>query len=63
MKIICVDNYDREGPGHDDKLIATTVPESTGKIIVNLLNKQTDPLGEGYYRLVEDDHELRRFEP
>jgi hypothetical protein len=65
MKIIMVDNFNREGPGHDDKLIAMTQESFWGKIIVTLLNAQydKDPNNPDFFKLVEDDHKLQEFKP
>jgi hypothetical protein len=66
MKIICVDNFNREGPGYDDKLIAGSITEPTlGKSIVDFLNA-TYGSGEDnpyFFKLVEDDYKLQVFEP
>ena len=57
MKIIKVDNYDREL--YDDKLIADNVTNVYyGKLITNLLNENPRRSDEDYFRLVEDDYKL-----
>jgi len=65
MKIILVDNFNREGPGHDDKLIAKVTDKFWGERIVELLNawSQRDPHTSDFFKLVEDDYKLYRFEP
>ena len=61
-KIIQVDNYDREGPGHDDRLVANIQSETTARQIVKLLNDDVDPRSEIYYQVVPSDYKLRVFE-
>ncbi len=61
MKIICVDNFARET--HDDVLVCENVNEYYGKFLVNLLNDNLS--GENsadFYRLVEDNHKLYKYE-
>lgn len=61
MKIICVDNYDREI--YDDVLIAENVHKGYGKEIVDLLNNSPKRVDGDYFRLVDDNHKLFKFEP
>ena len=65
MKIVGVDNFDREGPGHDDQLICTDVNEFYGKIIVDELNGRlcSSDYSQVYFRLVPDDYKLKEFKP
>jgi len=65
MKIICVDNFNREGPGHDDKLVAIVEEPFWGEMIVVLLNTKydRDPNNPDFFKLVEDDYKLYKFEP
>ena len=58
MKIIKVDNFDREEVA--DELIAENVNEYWGEKLVNALNyvNGSDPYNDDYFKLVEDDHEL-----
>ncbi len=58
MKIICVDNFDRENV--DDTLIAENVSEHFVKVIVEPLNEKFS--GSVYFRAVPDDHKLHVFE-
>lgn len=62
MKIIRVDNYDREGPGYDDYFVASVQSEEIGKQIVKLLNDDVVP-ETFYYQLVQDSYELKVFKP
>lgn len=62
MKIISIDNFDRESVS--DKLICENVSKHYGEIIVDLLNENYS--GENslsYYKLVEDDYVLYEFRP
>ena len=61
MKLISVDNYDREL--YDDTLIAENVHEYYGQIMADLLNKKVGENSENYFKVVEDDYELFKFEP
>jgi hypothetical protein len=60
MKIICVDNYNREN--YDDVLIAENVHKGYGKLLVDLLNESPKRGDSDYFRLVEDDYELYKYE-
>ena len=58
MKIICIDNYNREL--YDDMLIATNVNKRNGEKITDLLN--TDNRDDNwFYNLVEDNYELLKY--
>lgn len=61
MKLIAKSNFDLEGV--DDILIAENVHPSFGKYIVNLLIKNMREDDTYFYKLVEDDYELYKFEP
>jgi hypothetical protein len=61
MKIICVDNYDREY--YDDVLIAENVHDYYGEIIVNLLNNREHGDSDDFFKLVPDEYKLFKFEP
>ncbi len=65
MKIINVDNFDRETVGGGDKLIAENVQSGpAGRCMVDALNKQfSGGNSPNFYQLVEDDYELRSYEP
>jgi hypothetical protein len=66
MKIIKVDNLDREGPGHDDVLIAQEVDRFWGSPMVEMLNARAearDPDADDFFKLVPDDYKLREFAP
>lgn len=57
MKIIAIDNYDRDFVA--DKLIEENVSEIEGKIKVEKLNLNSGENSEWYYLLVADDRKLR----
>jgi len=62
MKIICVDGFKREGPGHSDMPVALQLSKRTGALIVELLNNNEPQDSCDYYKLVEDDYKLTVFE-
>ena len=59
MKIIWVDNYDRER--FDDVLIASNVTKRNGEKIANFLNEDNKD-DNWFCKLVEDNYELFKFE-
>lgn len=62
MKIVCVDNFDREHVS--DSLVVENIPEQAGKQVVDYLNRMlSGPHADRYYRLVEDSYKLYIFEP
>ena len=66
MKIICVDNFDRERPGlSDDVLIAESVPEHYVETIVWALNAKfsPNPNDEYHFKAVPDNYTLRKYVP
>ncbi len=58
MKIIAVDNYDRESV--NDILICENVHKWYGDMIVKMLNEKSDI---SFFKLVPDDTKLYKFEP
>lgn len=64
MKIIEVDNFDGEGPNSNDVVVAENVHDYYGpKIVEWLIEKYSGDYSSSYFRLVEDDYKLKRFEP
>lgn len=61
MKIIAVDNFNREGPGFDNRFLFSIRDERLAEEIVRLMN--TEDHGETFFRAVPDNHVLQRFEP
>ena len=63
MKIVSVDNFDREIPGatSDDKLVAENLSGYYASVIVEMLNKKFS--SDRYYRVAEDDYKLCEFGP
>ena len=59
MKIISVDNFNRDEVS--DKLIAENVNNYYGNEIVKFLNKG-DENSQDFYKLVENDHKLYKYE-
>ena len=61
MKIVCVDNYDREF--YDDILVCENIRnEKWGNVMVDALNSRKGENSELFYKLVEDDYKLFKFE-
>jgi hypothetical protein len=65
MKIISVDNLDREGWQGDEVLIAENVPSDRYARIMceALIQKLCLQDDDRFYRVVPDDHKLKKFEP
>jgi hypothetical protein len=66
MKIISVDNFDRELPGQsDDELIAENVTAFYAETIVNALNEKFCEASNSdrFFKAVPDDYKLRSYEP
>ena len=64
MKIIKVDNFDGEGPNSNDVVIAEHVHEGYGpEILEFLIKKYSGDYSPDWFRLVEDDYKLKKFEP
>ncbi len=62
MKIIKVDNFDRESIS--DVLIATNVSDYYADVIVEMLNKILGGIhSSAFYRAVEDGYKLYEFAP
>ena len=62
--IIRVDNYDREGPDGDERVIASGITdERLGKLMLDALQDDSERPDRDWYRLVPDDHVLREFIP
>ena len=61
MKIVRVDNYDREL--YNDVLVCENIRnEKFGNIMVDALNSREGSNSEWFYKLVEDDDKLFKFE-
>jgi hypothetical protein len=60
MKIIAVDNFNRET--HDDKLICENIDIYYAKLIVRLLNDSYGESSDTFFKVVENDHKLYRYE-
>ncbi len=60
MKIIAIDNFNRENV--DDMLVAENVNRYYGKLIVDLLNQKFSVNYDWFYKLVDDDYKLYKFE-
>jgi hypothetical protein len=65
VKIVCVDNFNREGPGHDDTLVASEITSQRwADIMCEALNKKlSGSRASEFFRVVDDDYELQVFEP
>jgi hypothetical protein len=61
MKIIGTSNFDDEFVS--DKLICTGVDKFWGERLVKLLNESSGESSYYFYKLVDDEYELYKFEP
>ena len=57
MKIIRVDNFNRDGYS-DDLIASNIVCPNLGKIMLDALNSDASDSNPEFYRLVEDDYKL-----
>lgn len=65
MKIIKTDNLNRSGehPRYDESTICEKVPVGYGHTITKFLNDTySSPYGDNFYKLVDDDYQLIKFE-
>ena len=60
MKIVMIDNYARDYV--DDVLICENVSHTYGTIIVDYLNDSDTRAHDKYFKLVNDDYKLVKFE-
>lgn len=69
MKIISVDNFDRESHNHPDREIVRVHNESVARQIVSLLNldegfrNNLSHYTDTFYKAVNDEYVLRKFDP
>ena len=66
MKIVLVDNFDREIPGRsDDVLVAESVPEHFVETIVAALDAKfsSRPDDDYVFKAVPDTYTLRKYTP
>lgn len=61
MKIIAVDNFDREI--YSDQLICENICKAYGIKFLQLLNKEVTDNSQWHYKLVEDDYKLFIYDP
>ena len=63
MKVVRVDNLNREGPGYDDVLIEENLTADEAKAIADELNIGCGDSSTYYHRVVTDYYKLQVFEP
>ena len=64
MKVISVDNFDREIIGtSDDSLVCTAEKKAIADLIALLLNKWAGKNSDRFYRVEDDSYVLRKYEP
>ena len=62
MKIIRVDNFNRES--RSDSIVCENINEYLGKIITGfLIEKFSGDNSSDFFRLVDDNYKLYKFEP
>ena len=62
MKVIAIDNFDRESPSYPDILISENLTEDEANFQADAMNKGKASASY-FYRAVEDDYKLWKFEP
>lgn len=64
MKVIRVDNYDRDNWHGDEKLMSNVgLSQEVADETCRKLRESPDRPDDAWYRVVPDDHVLRRWEP
>lgn len=64
MKLIQADNFNREGPEGNDRMVLYINNPDTAKEIANLLNEDCDdPNCDVFFKAVPNDYKLKTFEP
>lgn len=61
MKVIAVDNFARDNVS--DRLILQDCTEEVGKRVVKEHNDKMHECSEWYYKLVDEDYKLYKWEP
>jgi hypothetical protein len=63
MKVIRVDNFDRENwKGNERCMTRSGLSQGDAEIVCQALRENPDRRDEDWYEVVEDDHVLWRFE-
>lgn len=64
MKIVWCDNFDREGPGNNERVVAYNInSEREAKAMLQGLLVTCPAHGSDWYKIVPDDYRLRVFRP
>jgi len=63
MKVIRVDNFNREGPEADEQLMVQGLTEPQAKEVCEILRRGRSDHGADWYKVVPEDHVLWKFEP
>jgi len=63
MKVIKVDNYNREGPGYDDKLVAENLTTKEAMELAKERNSDPTRPDFDWFKVVEDDYKLYEWAP
>jgi len=61
MKVIAIDNFDREL--YSEQLVCENINKYHGINFVKFLNDGTSDNSQWYYKLVEDDYKLFVYDP
>lgn len=61
MKIVIVDNFDREM--YDDRLAAENLPDKEAKLMADKMNAELSEHEDIFYRAFPDNYKLRTFTP
>lgn len=64
MRIVTTDNFDRSGEatGHDEHFLLWGMPEEDAKAICEILVRRMHDNSDTFFKVVENDYKLRKFE-
>lgn len=63
MKVISIDNFSREGPGYDDRLIASGLSEEEAEAMADRLNADCTETSTRFHIVRPENYVLSVWEP